>query len=61
MLLPEFYSDQSIPRRIEVGEDITYVVKYLAFEIGEIRLKVLNEIVDDQDTHLQCYCLHKLV
>ena len=26
------------------------MVKYLAFEIGEIRLKVLKEIVDDKDT-----------
>jgi hypothetical protein len=37
-------------KRIEVGEDITYVVKYLAFEIGEIRLKVLKEILEDKDT-----------
>ena len=49
-LLSEPHPNQTISKRIEVGEDITYVVKYLAFEIGEIRLKVLNEIVDDQDT-----------
>ena len=50
ILLPESHPDKSILRRIEVGEDITYVVKYLAFEIGEIRLKVLKEIVEDKDT-----------
>ena len=49
-LLPEPHPNQAISKRIEVGEDITYVVKYLAFEIGEIRLKVLKEIVDDVDT-----------
>lgn len=46
----EHHSNQTISKRIEVGEDITYVVKYLAFEIGEIRLKVLKEIVENQDT-----------
>ncbi|MDP2366454.1 MAG: DUF3108 domain-containing protein [Ignavibacteria bacterium] len=49
-LLPESHPNQLIPKRIEVGEEITYVVKYLAFEIGEIRLKVLKEIVEDRDT-----------
>lgn len=29
-------------RQIDVGEDITYVVKYLFIPIGEIRLKVTN-------------------
>lgn len=35
---------------IEVGEEITYVVKYLAFEIGEIKLKVFKEEVEGSDT-----------
>jgi hypothetical protein len=48
----EYESDPNVlgSKRIEVGEDITYVVKYLAFEIGEIRLKVLKEILEDKDT-----------
>ncbi len=37
-------------KKIEVGEEITYVVKYLAFEIGEIKLKVIKEIVENKDT-----------
>jgi len=37
-------------KNIVVGEEITYVVKYLAFEIGEIRLKVIKEIVEGNDT-----------
>ena len=35
---------------IRVGEEITYVVKYLMFEIGEIRLKVTNAEVVNNDT-----------
>ena len=35
---------------IEVGEEITYVVKYLAFEIGEIKLIVQKMEVDGNDT-----------
>lgn len=38
------------PKKIEIGEDITYVVKYLMFEIGEIRLKVLKEETLEKDT-----------
>jgi hypothetical protein len=38
------------PKKIEVGEDITYVVKYLMFEIGEIRLKVIKEETSGKDT-----------
>ncbi len=41
---------QSIDKEIKVGEDITYVVKYLAFEIGEIKLKVLKQINEANDT-----------
>lgn len=37
-------------KKIVVGEELTYVVKYLAFEIGEIRLKVIKEIVEENDT-----------
>jgi hypothetical protein len=37
-------------KKIEVGEEITYVVKYLAFEIGEIKLKVFKEFVNSKDT-----------
>jgi len=35
---------------IEVGEEITYVVKYLAFEIGEIKLVVQKEQIVANDT-----------
>jgi hypothetical protein len=48
-----FYNNtpvQSNQKKIEVGEEITYVVKYLAFEIGEIKLKVVKEEVDGNDT-----------
>ena len=38
------------PKKIEIGEDITYVVKYLMFEIGEIRLKVTNQQISGNDT-----------
>ena len=38
------------PKKIEVGEDITYVVKYLMFEIGEIRLKVVKQETSGLDT-----------
>jgi len=48
------YSDHlgnnSKQKSIRVGEDITYVVKYLAFEIGEIRLKVISSITENNDT-----------
>lgn len=37
-------------KKIQVGEDINYVVKYLTFEIGEVRLKVLREEINDKDT-----------
>ena len=40
----------SVQKKIVVGEEITYVVKYLAFEIGEIRLKLIKEIVEENDT-----------
>lgn len=47
-------SGTSIPKptskKIHVGEDINYVVKYLMFEIGEVRLKVLKEEVNGKDT-----------
>lgn len=39
-----------IAKKIQVGEDINYVVKYLMFEIGEVRLKVLKEEVSGKDT-----------
>ena len=41
---------QYIPRKLVVGEEITYVVKYLAFEIGEIRLKIFKQTTQDKDT-----------
>lgn len=37
-------------KKIQVTEEITYVVKYLAFEIGEITLKVLREETKNGDT-----------
>jgi len=43
-------SAQSNQKIIEVGEEITYVVKYLAFEIGEIKLVVRKIEVDGTDT-----------
>lgn len=41
---------QSNLKKIEVGEEITYVVKYLAFEIGEIKLIVRKEQIENSDT-----------
>ncbi len=41
---------QSNLKKIEVGEEITYVVKYLAFEIGEIKLTVRKEQIENNDT-----------
>lgn len=50
----KYYSDykpnSSKQKKIWVGEDITYVVKYLAFEIGEIRLKVISSAIENKDT-----------
>lgn len=37
-------------RKIDVGEEITYVVKYLFISIGEIKLKVTKREVIDKDT-----------
>lgn len=37
-------------KKIEVGEEITYVVKYLAFEIGEIKLTLRKEQIENNDT-----------
>ncbi|GMU96571.1 MAG: hypothetical protein AMXMBFR50_20870, partial [Ignavibacterium album] len=35
------YNPDDLPfRKIEVGEEITYIVKYLFISIGEIKLKV---------------------
>ena len=48
-LFTETYA-QPNQKKIEVGEEITYVVKYLAFEIGEIKLIVQKEQVVDGDT-----------
>lgn len=45
----QFYSD--LPhRKIEVGEEITYVVKYLFISIGEIKLKVTKLEITNTDT-----------
>ncbi len=41
---------QTNQKIIEIGEEITYVVKYLAFEIGEIKLIVQKEQVVGSDT-----------
>lgn len=43
-------NNSKVHKKIEVGEEITYVVKYLAFEIGEIKLKVFKESSEDKDT-----------
>lgn len=37
-------------KKIEVGEEITYVVKYLSFEIGELKIKVQKQQVIGSDT-----------
>ncbi len=37
-------------RKIDVGEEITYVVKYLFISIGEIKLKVTKRQITDNDT-----------
>ncbi|HEX7356506.1 MAG TPA: DUF3108 domain-containing protein [Ignavibacteriaceae bacterium] len=51
-LLPSFGQKtlNSQQKIIDVGEEITYVVKYLAFEIGEIKLKVIKQQVEGKDT-----------
>jgi len=41
---------QTNQKIIEVGEEITYVVKYLGFEIGEIKLIVQKEQIVGNDT-----------
>lgn len=52
LIANNFDSDNHAPKikKIEVGEDITYVVKYLMFHIGEVQLKVLKEEILDDDT-----------
>lgn len=37
-------------RKIDVGEEITYVVKYLFISIGEIKLKVTKREITNNDT-----------
>lgn len=37
-------------RKIDVGEEITYVVKYLFISIGEIKLKVTKKEITETDT-----------
>mgnify|MGYP003416898511 FL=1 len=49
LLFTETYA-QPNQKKIEVGEEITYVVKYLSFEIGEIKLIVQKEQLVDGDT-----------
>ena len=49
LLFTETYA-QPNQNKIEVGEEITYVVKYLSFEIGEIKLIVQKEQLVDGDT-----------
>lgn len=44
-----FYNDSPY-RKIDVGEEITYVVKYLFIPIGEIKLKVTKFEVTNTDT-----------
>ena len=46
----DYFVSGSKQKIIRVGEDITYVVKYLAFEIGEIRLKVTSSVTENDDT-----------
>lgn len=43
-------SDDIPFRKIDVGEEITYVVKYLFISIGEIKLKVTKKEIIDKDT-----------
>jgi hypothetical protein len=45
------YNPDDLPfRKIEVGEEITYIVKYLFISIGEIKLKVTKRQITDNDT-----------
>lgn len=37
-------------KSLKVGEEITYLVKYLFFEIGEVKLKVTDSYVENGDT-----------
>lgn len=37
-------------KSLRVGEEITYLVKYLFFEIGEVRLKVMDVYFESGDT-----------
>lgn len=46
----KYFTADYKPKKINVGEDITYVVKYFAFEIGEVRLKVISTTTENNDT-----------
>ncbi len=37
-------------KTLRVGEEITYLVKYLFFEIGEVKLKITDSYIDNGDT-----------
>jgi hypothetical protein len=37
-------------KALRVGEEITYLVKYLFFEIGEVKLKVSDSYIENGDT-----------
>jgi hypothetical protein len=37
-------------KSLRVGEEITYLVKYLFFEIGEVKLKVTDSFIENGDT-----------
>jgi hypothetical protein len=38
-----FYTDNNIPKEMQVGEDITYVVKFGFIRLGEVRLIILDK------------------
>jgi hypothetical protein len=44
-------SDKKVPdKNLKVGEEIVYLVKYLFFELGEVRLKVSDSYIENGDT-----------
>lgn len=55
IVVTSFRSEAQTDNRVEgkslqVGEEIVYLVKYLFFEIGEVRLKITDKYIDQGDT-----------
>lgn len=46
-----FQTDKKVEsKKLKVGEEIVYLVKYLFFELGEVRFKVTDVFIEDGDT-----------